>query len=146
MSCQNCKSNRIMSITGKCNDTCGGDINNVEFEGYVPKDLGIGGGDYIEFSYCLNCGQIQGKFPLPVSGLEEKISKEEFLQFYENYFTQGKLFSGDTRHIIRAAQEYGADLKNFIEKYFYWNDTLPMPSSLKMWEMYEKNNYELEYL
>ena len=33
-----------------------------------------------------------------------------------------------------------------IEKYFYWNDTLPIPSSLKMWEMYEKNNYELEYL
>lgn len=74
MSCQNCKSERIMNITGKCSDTCGGDINNVEFEGYVPKNLGIGGGDYIGFSYCLNCGQIQGKFPIAPCDLEKKIS------------------------------------------------------------------------
>jgi hypothetical protein len=26
--------------------------------------MGIGHGDYIEFRYCLNCGQIQGEFPI----------------------------------------------------------------------------------
>ena len=31
--------------------------------GYVPSSLNIGGGDYVEFKYCLSCGQIQGKWP-----------------------------------------------------------------------------------
>ena len=33
--------------------------------------LGIGGGDYIEFSYCGDCGQIQGDFPLAPTKMEE---------------------------------------------------------------------------
>jgi len=32
-------------------------------EGYVPGV--IGGGDYIEFKLCLNCGQQQGEWPIP---------------------------------------------------------------------------------
>jgi hypothetical protein len=32
--------------------------------------MGIGGGDYVAFSYCLDCGQIQGDFPLPETGME----------------------------------------------------------------------------
>jgi hypothetical protein len=36
-------------------------------DGYVPSKMGIGGGDYMEFSYCLDCGQIQGKFPVKVN-------------------------------------------------------------------------------
>ena len=38
--------------------------------GYVPRDLGIGGGDDIGFDYCLDCGQVQGAFPLPPSRME----------------------------------------------------------------------------
>lgn len=45
--------------------------------GYVPRDLGIGGGDFVRFSVCLECGTMQhpvGKspFPLPVSQYEDK--------------------------------------------------------------------------
>ena len=29
--------------------------------------MGIGGGDYIEFAYCLDCGQIQKDFPVDLS-------------------------------------------------------------------------------
>jgi hypothetical protein len=32
---------------------------------YVRSDIGIGGGDYVSFQYCGNCGQIVGKFPIP---------------------------------------------------------------------------------
>jgi hypothetical protein len=32
--------------------------------------MGIGGGDYVEFDYCLNCGQIQGQFPLNKTKVE----------------------------------------------------------------------------
>jgi hypothetical protein len=37
----------------------------------VPRDLGIGGGDDVQLTYCLDCGQIQGKFPLPPTQMEE---------------------------------------------------------------------------
>jgi hypothetical protein len=39
--------------------------------GYVPDDMGIGGGDYVEFDYCLQCGQIQGRFPRGITSLEK---------------------------------------------------------------------------
>jgi len=39
-------------------------------DGYVPDDMGIGGGDYIRLHICLECGQVQGKFPLGESVAE----------------------------------------------------------------------------
>ena len=36
-----------------------------EHYGYVPNGLNIGGGDYCEIDYCLECGQLQGEFPIP---------------------------------------------------------------------------------
>jgi hypothetical protein len=35
-----------------------------DYNDYPPYHLGIGGGDYIKFSFCANCGQIQGTWPL----------------------------------------------------------------------------------
>ena len=35
--------------------------------GYVPEGIGVGAedsDDYVEFTYCLDCGQIQGEFPV----------------------------------------------------------------------------------
>jgi hypothetical protein len=53
------------------------EINGAEHDGYVPEDLGIGGGDYVQFSYCLDCGQIQGTFPLPLTKIETQSTDEE---------------------------------------------------------------------
>jgi len=39
--------------------------------GEVPGDMGIGGGDYVEVAWCLDCGQLQGKWPLPACELEK---------------------------------------------------------------------------
>ena len=74
MKCQRCSSERILEATCKCSDMCsftlagkdGGDHNN----GYVPEDMNIGGGDYLEFSVCLDCGQAQGQYPLPKTVFE----------------------------------------------------------------------------
>jgi hypothetical protein len=38
--------------------------------GYVPSGVGVGGGDYLKFDYCLDCGQIQGKWPIQSSDFE----------------------------------------------------------------------------
>lgn len=65
MSCQRCGSNRIASVSGKTSDCFNGEIDGKDYDGYVPNDIGLGdGGDYIEFTYCLECGQIQGDWPV----------------------------------------------------------------------------------
>lgn len=71
MSCTKCKSERVAHIYGKCSDMCVASMDDAEHVGYVPDDMGIGGGDDIDFDYCLDCGQIQGdEFPLPKTELE----------------------------------------------------------------------------
>ena len=62
MACK-CGSDRIASVTAKCSDCCCVEFGSASHDGYVPGDIGIGGGDYVEFSYCLECGQIQGTWP-----------------------------------------------------------------------------------
>jgi hypothetical protein len=70
MACQKCEGERIVNINAKCSDLCFASIGDKEKDGYVPDDMGVGGGDYVEFSMCLECGQVQGNFPLPKSRLE----------------------------------------------------------------------------
>lgn len=62
MACK-CGSDRIASVTAKCSDCCYVELGSAHHDGYVPGDIGIGGGDYVEFKYCLECGQIQGPWP-----------------------------------------------------------------------------------
>lgn len=71
MACK-CGSERIANVTAKCSDMCCIDFAGTEYDGYVPDDMGIGdgSGDYVTFSYCLDCGTIQGQFPLPPTSME----------------------------------------------------------------------------
>ncbi len=71
MACK-CGSGRIADLGAKCSDNFGVSISSQDHEGYVPTDMGIGGGDYVRLQWCLDCGQIQGKFPLPKTELEHR--------------------------------------------------------------------------
>ena len=64
MPCQRCDSERVLYASAHCSDCfqVRGAIH--EYTGYVPDDLGIGGGDNMTIEYCLDCGQIQGEFPI----------------------------------------------------------------------------------
>lgn len=62
--CQHCSSDRIMSINAKCSDRCMIEYKDMERCDYVPRYLGLGGGDYVKFEFCLDCGRIQGDFPM----------------------------------------------------------------------------------
>ena len=65
MKCQTCKSTLLAKVGGKTSDMCFVSYpSGKSHDGYVPGGIGIGGGDYIEFHYCMSCGQIQGKFPV----------------------------------------------------------------------------------
>jgi len=66
MKCQHCESDRIAMISGKCGDMFS--LSTTEaprtLNDYVPDHMNIGGGDYIRISFCLDCGQIQGQWPV----------------------------------------------------------------------------------
>lgn len=60
-----CGSDRIASISAKCSDCCCVSYKETNYNGYVPGGIGVGGGDYLEIDYCLDCGRIQSdKFPI----------------------------------------------------------------------------------
>ena len=62
--CKNCRSERLMNVNAKCSDMCSLTCGDMERHDYVPDFIEIGGGDYVNFEYCLDCGQIQGEFPV----------------------------------------------------------------------------------
>lgn len=72
MKCQSCTSSRVAYISGKCSDRSSFvDHRGNEKDGYVPYELNLDGGDYIEFKFCLNCGTIQGQWPISDETLDE---------------------------------------------------------------------------
>lgn len=82
--CRKCGQGRIADVNAKCSDRCTVMLNSrsqqavLQHDGYVPADMGIGGGDYVRFEYCLDCGTIQGRFPLRATELEKtgKVTEE----------------------------------------------------------------------
>lgn len=73
MACQRCKSERLLNVNAKCSDQCSCSINDNESDDYVPQDVLIGEdgfGDYVSFCFCLDCGQMKGKFPQRIMRLE----------------------------------------------------------------------------
>ena len=66
-----------MRVSGKVSDRCWMEYlpTGVEYDGYVPTGLGIGGNDYLEFDYCLDCGQIQDE-NFPFNATEEFFDEE----------------------------------------------------------------------
>lgn len=59
-----CQHKQILGVNAKCSDCFDGSFNGMSIQGYVPYDLNIGGGDYITFELCVECGQIQGDWPI----------------------------------------------------------------------------------
>ena len=60
MKCEKCQGDRILEISAKCNDTCTLEFKGAENSGYIPKDLKLGGDDYVDIDVCLSCGHAQG--------------------------------------------------------------------------------------
>ena len=76
MACDKCKSDRIMSISGKTSDLFSCQFKGIEHVGYVPSDIIIGKdgwGDYINIDLCMECGKVQGKFPVSDSRIKAAI-------------------------------------------------------------------------
>ncbi len=81
MSCDKCKSGRIIHVSGKTSDMCSingqPDGKYIDRSDYVPSGIGLGDDeDYLDFAYCLDCGKIQGKFPISKSKVAKLLTDE----------------------------------------------------------------------
>ena len=67
----------ILEITAKCDDRCSVVIagKNIKVQGYVPHNLGIGGGDYIRLTIDTTNGQIVGWKPLTQEELANALER-----------------------------------------------------------------------
>lgn len=73
--CQRCNSGRLLNVRARSKDMNTYEMVNDEnalplYSGY---DLGLfgEGGDYEEYTVCLECGQMQGEFPLDLKAFLE---------------------------------------------------------------------------
>ncbi len=74
--CHQCKTHSVVSIVAKCDDRCQVEYNDKQIHGYVPREIGIGGGDYIRISYCHICMRIQSE-TIPLETIKEVFEEED---------------------------------------------------------------------
>lgn len=83
--CQHCNSGRVAVISAKVSDMCQSMmVNSPEYEPEdferVPDDMNIHveiDSDMLEFQLCLDCGTVQGQWPLPETKLERRVQDQE---------------------------------------------------------------------
>ena len=63
MSCDQCGSKRLLNISAKCADTFYASSQGKETYN-IPLKANLGEDDYLSFGLCLNCGKVQGAFPV----------------------------------------------------------------------------------
>ena len=155
MKCQKCNSERVAEISGKCSDCCSYSLGKNEMYGnyYVPVDMGVGGGDYIQFSWCLNCGQLQGKFPLPQTEIEKEITDFDLKEFYAANLNEGWNIESSPamarRRMIQAATKISNKFGAWLDEFFIDNiNRYPsrlIPSEEKFIWMYKEGITDLTY-
>ena len=65
--CQKCNSERVIEVYSHASDLHSVSIPHMDYEqdsGYMPYIDNIGGGDDLSFFICLECGQVQGNWPV----------------------------------------------------------------------------------
>lgn len=62
--CKKCGSESILHFSGNTSDRFDATFKGMEHQGYVLSGLNIGGGDYIEIDVCMQCGHMQGDWPV----------------------------------------------------------------------------------
>ena len=73
----------FISITTKCSDRFAMSLHNdtnsqhgEDYDGYVPRGLGIGGDDYLELEIDIETGKIRGWKPLTVGQVLEAMGQD----------------------------------------------------------------------
>jgi len=96
--CSNCESSRIAEVQSKASDLSTFSYNDLEVDGYLPYSVGVGGGDYCEITYCLDCGMIQGDFPISDEALCDAFDVDEMPADNGSMSTDEKMNRFETLH------------------------------------------------
>jgi hypothetical protein len=73
MSCSNCGRVRVVSISLTVQSAGYAMGTTADYAGNVPAEFGLGtDGDQLDFELCLNCGQVQGQWPAPISSIDSQ--------------------------------------------------------------------------
>lgn len=75
--CQRCSSERVLHASSHGRDCHDWSMGKKAGDGYLPNDFSLGGGDGMHVRVCLDCGQLQGKWPLPLSIFERDGASDE---------------------------------------------------------------------
>ena len=119
-----CEHKRTNSVSAKCSDcfnmTMTEDNVQTEQSGYVPCDIGIGGGDYIEFNYCLDCGKILEQ-TFPVYPNKDKFTHYQYrrTQLY-NLGVRDGIKIGNVKEVLQTAYDVMPCGKKRYEVDAYW--------------------------
>ena len=87
---------KTIYISGKCSDLFymegrdedGNTIKKFEHDGYVPSDLGFGGGDYVEMEIDITTGQIVGWKPLDEESILEELRGDDYDEDMDDDFDE----------------------------------------------------------
>ena len=74
-----CGSERIAKVGGKCSDLGWFSVPhlNIDHDGYHPNIDGVCESDYVDLSFCLDCGKIQGNFPISDEDIKKVFEEDE---------------------------------------------------------------------
>ncbi len=71
MNCQKCNSDRVLLVSAKAND-----LHHYSFKGQmIDQTYALNFcsySDYTKFTVCMECGQMQGEFPMVCYGFEDQ--------------------------------------------------------------------------
>ncbi|MAG26088.1 hypothetical protein CMI47_10960 [Candidatus Pacearchaeota archaeon] len=71
----NCETDRSpLFFSAKHSDMLFLSMGSLDQDGYNPGGFNCGSGDYLKGMLCLDCGKIQGQFPVP-DPLEEELEE-----------------------------------------------------------------------
>jgi hypothetical protein len=146
--CQKCNSKRIADIQAKHSDCFNISIGNREHDGYAPEIPNVCGGDYTRFELYLDCGQVQGKFPIDPLDMEnesDKNSDEDVENFFDQYFVEGDFLTktfylhSKAKLIENALDQISSKFANWLQEFFLNNQKVP--SKEKFIEMFKSDDY-----
>lgn len=119
MSCQNCQSNRILTLSSKASDLHHWSCGNRSCEGYLPDEFNdfLGSGDYVSLNVCLDCGRLAGQFPVPELDIEKEREKPSYFEFRKRTISRGghNQTLSQWYDIEYVKRHYSQDSENLIE-------------------------------
>lgn len=69
--CDKCNSTRLLAASTFCCNALNLVFQETQYTGYVPEGYNIGESiKQLEFTYCMDCGKMQGTFPMPMTKME----------------------------------------------------------------------------